>query len=75
LQRLKPEGGVFAAAAKVSAEFASLSDEERIGYNRCIRATTKQKASQCRLRGAAPLSIKHPGRLLDLGAAIEARTE
>jgi hypothetical protein len=57
------------------AEFATLSDEERIGYNRCFRATIKQKASQCRLGGAAPISIEHPGRLLDLSAPIEAGKE
>jgi hypothetical protein len=53
-----------AAAAKVGDEFATLSDEERIGYNRCFRATIKQKASQCRFRGAAPISIEHPGRII-----------
>jgi hypothetical protein len=56
---------------RCGAEFATLSDEERIGYNRCFRATTKQKASQCRLGGAAPISIKHPGRLLDLSAPLK----
>jgi hypothetical protein len=60
---------------RCGAEFATLSDEERIGYNRCFRATIKQKASQCRFGGAALHSIEHPGRLLDLSAAIEARKE
>jgi hypothetical protein len=60
---------------RCGAEFATLSDEECIGYNRCFRATIKQKASQFHFRGAALLSIEHPGRLLHLSAAIEARKE
>jgi hypothetical protein len=38
-------------AMDFGAEFATLSDEGRSGYNRWLSATIKQKASQSRLRG------------------------
>jgi len=34
-----------------------------------------KRRSRCRLRGAAPISIEHPGRLSDLSATIAAAKE
>ena len=58
---------------RCGAEFATLSDEERIGYDRCFRETTRQANADCARLRRFRSSIRVG--FLDLSAAIEAGKE
>jgi hypothetical protein len=61
-------------AIDFGAEFATLSDEGRSGYNRWLSATIKQKQPMLISRDCVDF-YRASGRFLDLGVAIEARKE